>query len=169
MNPEHDVTRRNLISLGVAGALALAAFGRDDASLHADELTLTEQANVAVVDAFHKNMSDSAPNLDKVARLGETCADDIIWGSANGVKMYGLVAVMDWYTNFFKAVPGGLRTLEYQYSETFAKGPVVVEYGLHFVLPPGGPKPPPTNFHCVVHIVRGGKITERYDNSVRQT
>jgi len=124
-------------------------------------------ANVAVVDAFHKNMSDPAQNLDKAGRLKETCAQDIIWGVANGQKLYGLPAVMDWYTNFFKSGgSAGLRTLQYEYSERFAKGPVV-EYGLHFVIPPGGPKPAPTNVHCVVHIVKDGKIMERYDYGVR--
>jgi hypothetical protein len=167
MDERGIVARRNLFAMGGLGALALAA-SASAGTFQADDLTATEKANVVVVDAFHKNMSDPAPNLDKVGRLKETCADDIIWGSANGQKMYGLIAVMDWYTNFFKqGGDKGLRTLEYEYSETFAKGPVVVEYGLHFVIPPGGPKPAPNNFHCVVHIVRDGKITERYDNFVR--
>jgi hypothetical protein len=168
MNREDLFSRRNFFSIGGLGALALATAGSAQA-FQSDELSDTEKANVAVVDAFHKNMSDPAQNLDKVGRLKETCADDIIWGTANGQKLYGLTAVMDWYINFFKmSGDKGLRTLEYEYSETFAKGPVVVEYGLHFVIPPGGPKPPPTNVHCVVHIVRDGKIMERYDNSVRQ-
>jgi hypothetical protein len=160
------VTRRSFFAASGAGAIAIA--GLSGGRVWASELGATEKANVAVVDAFHKNMSDPAPNLDKVARLKETCADDIIWGSANGQKLYGLAAVMDWYTNFFKTGgAGGLRTLQYEYSETFAHGPVVVEYGLHFVIPPGGPKPAPNNFHCVVHIVKDGKIMERYDWGAR--
>lgn len=164
---DSSVTRRNFFAMSSAGALALAAMASPKEAFGA-ELTETEKANVAVVNAFHKNMSDPAQNLDKVARLKETCSESIIWGTANGQKLYGLPAVMEWYTNFFKAGgANGLRTMQYEYSETFAKGPVVVEYGLHFVIPPGGPKPAPTNVHCVVHIVRDGKIMERYDNSIR--
>jgi len=159
------VTRRKFLAAG-AGTVVLAGFGAREA--RAAELTATEKANIAVVDAFHKNMSDPAQNLDKVARLGETCSQEIIWGTAGGDKLHGLAAVREWYTNFFKGGgPAGLRTMVYEYSETFAHGPVVVEYGLHFIVPPGGPKPAPTNFHCVVHIVKDGKITERYDNFVR--
>jgi hypothetical protein len=159
------VTRRKFLAAG-AGTIGLAGFGVRE--VRAAELTATEKANIAVVDAFHKNMSDPAQNLDKVARLGETCSLDIIWGTAGGDKLHGLAAVQEWYTNFFKGGgANGLRTMVYEYSETFAHGPVVVEYGLHFIVPPGGPKPAPTNFHCVVHIVKDGKITERYDNFVR--
>jgi len=164
MHKGKPVTRRVFAASG-AGAIAIAGLAAGKAG--AAELSATEQANVDVVNAFHKNMSDPAQNLDKVARLKETCSDDIIWGTAGGMKLQGLQAVMDWYTNFFTVKTGGLRTMQYEYSETFAKGPVVVEYGLHFVIPPGGPKPPPTNFHCVVHVVKNGKIIERYDYSVR--
>ena len=160
------VTRRGFAASGAGVIAALGAVGE----AHGAELTATEKANVEVVNAFHKNMSDPAQTLDKVARLKETCSDDIIWGTAAGMKLHGLPAVMEWYTNFFQSARGGnggLRTMQYEYSETFAKGPVVVEYGLHFVIPPGGPKPPPTNFHCVVHVVKDGKIIERYDYSVR--
>lgn len=148
--------------------MALAGLGAGQAK--AAELSATEKTNIEVVNAFHKNMSDPAQNLDKVARLKETCDEKIIWGTAAGMKLYGLPAVMEWYTNFFKGVNGGangLRTMQYEYSETTAHGPVVVEYGLHFVIPPGGPKPAPNNIHCVVHVVKDGKITERYDFSVR--
>ena len=72
-------------------------------------------------------MSDPAPNRDKVACLHETCADDIMWRSANGTKMYGFKAVEDCYTNFFKGTDEGargFRTIHYEYSETFAHGPV---------------------------------------------
>jgi hypothetical protein len=166
MQDQKFFTRRNFFAASGVGAIAIAGLAQGEAL--AAELSATEKANVAVVDAFHKNMSDPAQNLDKVARLKETCAQDIIWGSANGQKMYGLPAVMQWYTDFFKAGgTAGLRTMQYEYSETFAKGPVVVEYGLHFVIPPGGPKPAPNNFHCVVHIVKDGKIMERYDYFVR--
>jgi hypothetical protein len=162
-------TRRMFIAAGGAGAVgmaALAAVGQASAA----ELGRTEKANIEVVEAFDKNMSDPAPNLDKLSRMKETCSEDIIWGTAGGMKLHGLPAVADWYTNFFqgpKKGAGGLRTIEYEYSETFAHGPVVVMYGLHFVTPPGGPKPAPTNFHCVVHVVKDGKIIERYDYSVR--
>jgi len=166
METGKQVSRRSFFAASGAGALAIAGLASGEA--WADDLSPTEKANVAVVDAFHKNMSDPAQNLDKVARLKETCADDIMWGVANGQKLFGLPAVMQWYTDFFKAGgPGGMRTLQYEYSQTFAHGPVVVEYGLHFVIPPGGPKPAPTNFHCVVHIVKDGKIMERYDYFVR--
>jgi hypothetical protein len=161
-------TRRRFIAAGGTGAAAIAALATGKAK--AAELTATEKANVAVVDAFHKTMSDPTPSLDKLGRLKETCSDNIIWGTAGGMKLHGLPAVVDWYTNFLKpanSAGDGLRTMQYEYSETFAHGPVVVEYGLHFVIPPGGPKPAPTNFHCVVHIVKDGKIIERYDNSVR--
>ncbi len=132
-------------------------------------MTATEKANVAIVDAYHKNMSDPAQNLDKVARLKETVADDVIFGTVNGMRIVGLPAVMEWY-NFFNGADGGksgMRTMQYEYSETFARGLVVVEYGLHFIVPPGGPKPAPNNFHVVVHIIKDGKISERYDNFVR--
>lgn len=161
-------TRRGFMAAGGAGAIGMAGLGAEEAS--AAELSATEKANVEIVNAFHKNMSDPAPNLDKVARLKETCSENIIWGTAGGMKLQGLAAVQDWYTNFFKGAnggAGGLRTMQYEYSETFAHGPVVVEYGLHFVIPPGGPKPAPTNYHCVVHVVKDGKIAERYDYSVR--
>jgi hypothetical protein len=169
MDEISSLTRRTFFAAAGAGAgaVALSALTPDRLTF-ADELTPTEQANVAVVDAFHKNMSDPSQNLDKVDHLQDTCAGSIIWGTAGGMKLYGLPAVVDWYKNFLQAIPGGLRTLEYQYTETFAKGPVVVEYGLHFVIPPGGPKPAPNNWHCVVHIVRDGKIMERYDNFVRK-
>ena len=156
---------RRLFSASGAGAIA-AGFMASRAN--AAELTAKEQANIAVVEAFDKNMEDTAPNLDKLDRLSETCAENIIWGSANGTKMAGLPAVKEWYTNFFKGRDGGakgLRTIQYDYKETFAKGPVVVMYGLHFVTPPGGPKPAATNWHCVVHVVKDGKIIERYDYS----
>jgi hypothetical protein len=166
MDAQKVVTRRKFFAASGVGAVAIA--GLSGGRTWAAELGATEKANVAVVDAFHKNMSDPAPNLDKVARLKETCADDIMWGVANGQKIYGLPAVMAWYTDFFRAGgSAGMRTLQYEYSETFAHGPVVVEYGLHFVIPPGGPKPAPNNFHCVVHIVKDGKIMERYDYFVR--
>jgi hypothetical protein len=162
-----ESTRRTFIAAGGAGAIAMTGLAAGTA--RAAELSATEKANVEVVNAFHKNMSDPAQNLDKVARLNETCSDDIIWGTAGGMKLHGLPAVQEWYTNFFNGQKGatGLRTMQYEYSETFAHGPVVVEYGLHFVIPPGGPKPAPTNFHCVVHVVKNGKIIERYDYSVR--
>ena len=168
MHTKIPVTRRKFLTASGVSAIALAGLGQGEA--FAADLSATEKANVAVVDAFHKNMSDPAQNLDKVARLGETCSQDIIWGTAGGDKLHGLAAVQEWYTNFFKGVNGGangLRTMQYEYTEHFVHGPVVVEYGLHFVIPPGGPKPAPTNVHCVVHIVKDGKITERYDNSVR--
>jgi hypothetical protein len=160
-------TRRRFITAGGASAIGIAALTQGSAG--AAELTELEKANVAVVDAFHKNMSDPAENLDKLARMKETCADDIIWGTAGGMKLQGLPAVIGWYTNFFKpaSLKEGVRTIQYEYTETIAHGPVVVEYGLHFVIPPGGPKPAPTNYHCVISIVKNGKITERYDNTVR--
>ena len=171
MRNENGVTRRKFFAVSGTGAIAMAGLsvaGLSVGDARAAELSPTEKANVAVVDAFHKNMSDPAQTLDKVERLKETCSPDIIWGTAAGMKLYGLPAVMEWYTNFFKSgPPGGLRTMQYEYSETFAHGPVVVEYGLHFVIPPGGPKPAPTNLHCVVHIVKDGKIMERYDYSAR--
>jgi hypothetical protein len=152
---------RRLFAAGGAGAI-MAGFSAPRA--RAAELTEKEKANIAVVEAFDKNMEQ--PTLEKLDHMSETCAENIIWGSANGSKMNGLPAVKEWYTNFFKGKDGGakgLRTIQYDYSETFAKGPVVVMYGLHFVTPPGGPKPAPTNWHCVVHIVKDGKIIERYD------
>src|ERR1041384_3358910 len=82
-----SVTRRKFLTAG-AGTMALAGFGVREVC--AAELSATEKANVAVVDAFHKNMSDPAQNLDKVARLGETCSQDIIWGTAGGDKLHGL-------------------------------------------------------------------------------
>lgn len=154
---------RRLFSASGAGAIA-AGFMASRAK--GAELTDKEKANIAVVEAFDKNMEK--PTLDKLDTMSETCAENIIWGSANLTKMNGLPAVKEWYTNFFKGRDGGakgLRTIEYDYRETFAKGPVVVMYGLHFVTPPGGPKPAATNWHCVVHVVKDGKIIERYDYS----
>jgi hypothetical protein len=162
-------TRRKFIATGGAGAAGIVGLAAVSQARGA-ELGATEKANVEVVEAFDKNMSDPAPNLDKLDRMKETCSEDIIWGTAGGMKLHGLPAVAEWYTNFFKGPKkgeGGLRTIEYEYSETFAHGPVVVMYGLHFVTPPGGPKPAPNNFHCVVHVVKNGKIIERYDYSVR--
>jgi hypothetical protein len=166
MQNEPSSSRRKFFSAG--GAIALAGLAPGSA-LAATEFTPQEQANIDVVNAFHKNMADPAPNLDKLSRMKETCSEDIIWGTAGGMKLHGLPAVVEWYTNFFTPKPPatGMRTIQYEYSETFAKGPVVVEYGLHFVIPAGGPKPAPTNFHCVVHVVKDGKIIERYDYSVR--
>ena len=168
MHNENPTTRRTFFAAGGAGAVTLAALAAGGAD--AAELSANEKANIEVVNAFHRNMSDPAQTLDKLDRLKETCSDDIIWGTAAGMKLHGLPAVQEWYTKFFKGAKGadgGLRTMQYEYSETFAKGPVVVEYGLHFVIPPGGPKPAPTNFHCVVHVVKDGKIIERYDYAVR--
>src|SRR5438552_283599 len=105
MRKRTPVTRRKFLTAGGVSALALAGLGGSEAV--AADLTATEKANVAVVDAFHKNMSDPAQNLDKVARLGETCSQDIIWGTAGGDKLHGLAAVQEWYTNFFKGVNGG--------------------------------------------------------------
>ncbi len=147
------VTRRSFLAAGEAGAMTFAGLAAGQAHTAAQhELTAAEKANLEIVNAFHRNMSDQAQNRDNVARLGQTCAENIIWRTAAGMKLYGLAAVQEWYTNFFKAVDGGkngLLRMQYEYSETFAGGPAVVEYGLHFVIPPGGPKPAPTNLHCV--------------------
>jgi hypothetical protein len=168
MENEKPFTRRNFLAAGGAGAMAFARFAAVQTHATPHELTAAEKANIEIVDAFHRNMSDPAQNLDNVARLAETCADNIIWGTAGGEKLHGLAAVQEWYTNFFKGGGDkGLRRMQYEYWETFARGPVVVEYGLHFVIPPGGPKPAPTNIHCVVHVIRNGKISERYDQSAR--
>lgn len=171
MKPLKHGTRRGFLGAGGVGVVAFATL---TASRNASgaELSPTEKANIEVVDRFHKNMSDPAQTLDKVERLSQTCSEDIIWGTAGGMKLQGLQAVKDWYTNFFKGRDNGasgLRTMQYEYSETIAHGPVVMEYGLHFVIPPGGPKPAPTNVHCVLHVVKDGKITERYDFTVRNS
>ena len=48
-------TRRNLFVAGATGGLALAALSLVGTASAMDELTETEKANVAVVDAFHKD------------------------------------------------------------------------------------------------------------------
>ena len=166
-------SRRRFVAVSGAGTGAMFLAGLGAKRADAADLSAVEKTNLEVVEAYDKNMSDPHATLEeKFARMKETCVDNLLYGQNNGNRFHGLPEVQKYYEGIFKGPDGGakgLRTLEYQYSEVIVHGPVVLEYGLHFITPPGGPRPPATNVHCVVYFLKDGKIIERYDNSVRNT
>ena len=179
MRKKELVTRRKFFAAGGAGAIGMAFAGPMSAQaqssitqLGSTQLSEAEKANVELVHAYDRIVTDTASSLDRLKKLKEICSPNMIWGRVNGDKFLGLNAVIEWYESYFKDVPGGhpgMKNLKYEYSEMYVRGPVVVEYGLHLIQQPGGPPPPRNNFHAVVWVIRDGKLAERYDHMVRQT
>ena len=175
MRDDTTVARRNFFVAGGAGAMGIALAGlasaqTGSAQSNTTELSATEKANLELVHTYDRIVTDSTQGLDRLQRLKEICSPNMIWGRVNGDKFLGLNAVIEWYQNFFNSVePGrsGMRILKYEYSETWVKGPVIVEYGVHLIQQPGGPPPPRDNYHVVVWVIRDKKLAERYDHFVR--
>ena len=177
MRKRELVTRRKFFATGGAGAIGMAFAGSASAQtgtaqLGSTQLSAAEKANIELVHAYDRIVTDTESSLDRLKKLKEICSPNMIWGRVNGDKFLGLNAVIEWYENYFKGVPAGrtgMRNLKYEYSEMYVRGPVIVEYGLHLIQEPGGPPPPRNNFHAVVWVIRDGKLAERYDHFVRQT
>ena len=169
MLDDKNVARRGFLLTGAAG-VGIALAGLASAQTGTPQLSATEKANLDLVHMYDKIVTDDTQGLERLQRLKEICSPNMIWGRVNGDKFLGLNAVIEWYEGFFKTVePGrtGMRTLKYEYSETWVKGPVVVEYGVHLIGQPGGPPPPRDNYHVVVYVIRDKKLAERYDHFVR--
>jgi hypothetical protein len=169
---KEKLTRRKFFEAGGAGAMGLAFAQLASAQTGAaQQHTELEKANLELVHAYDRIVTDNAASLDRLQKLKEICDPKMIWGRVNGDKFLGLNAVIEWYESYFKDVPEGskgLKTLKYEYSQTYAWGPVVAEYGLHLIQQPGGPPPPRNNVHIVIWVIRNGKLAERYDHSVPQ-
>ena len=167
---KEKLTRRKFFEAGGAGAMGLAFAGLASAQsgLTSKELTAAEKANLELVHSYDRIVTDNAAGLDRLQKLKEICDPRMIWGRNNGDKYYGVNAVIEWYQNYFKDVPAGttgMKKLNYEYSETWVRGPVIVEFGIHLIQNPGGPPPARNNFHTIVWIIRNSKLAERYDNS----
>jgi len=166
------LTRRKFFeAAGGAGAIGMAFAGMASAQtgLTQKELTPLEKANLELVHEYDKVVTDDTQGLERLARLKEICDPHMIWGRVNGDKFLGVNAVIEWYQSYFKDVPAGkagMKKLNYEYSETWVKGPVIVESGIHLIQQPGGPPPPRDNFHVVVWVIRNGKLAERYDHQL---
>jgi hypothetical protein len=166
---KEKVTRRRFFEAGGAGALGLAFAGMASAQsgLTQKELTATEKANLELVHEYDKLVTDNSLGLERLQKLKDICDPKMIWGRVNGDKFLGVNAVIEWYQSYFKDVPAGttgMKKLNYEYSETWVKGPVVVEFGIHLIQNPGAPPPRRDNFHVVVWVIRNGKLAERYDH-----
>jgi hypothetical protein len=163
------LTRRKFFEAGGAGAIGLAFAGVASAQsgLVQKELSAAEKTNLELVHEYDKIVTDNTLPLDRLQKLKDICDPKMIWGRVNGDKFLGLTAVIDWYDGFFKDVPAGttgMKKLSYEYSETWVKGPVIVEFGIHLIQNPGAPPPARNNFHVVVWVIRNGKLAERYDH-----
>ncbi len=172
MRDDNTAARRNFLVAGGAGAMGIALAGLASAQTGTPQLSATEKANLELVHMYDRIVTDHTQPLDRLQKLKEFCAPNMIWGRVNGDKFLGLNAVIEWYQGWFKTVePGrsGMRILKYEYSETWVRGPVVVEYGLHTIQQPGGPPPPRDNFHVVVWVIRDNKLAERYDHFAPRT
>jgi len=170
------LTRRKFFEAGGAGAMGLAFAGLASAQGSAvqsvgAQLTEADKANLELVHAYDRIVTDTTAPLERLQKLKEICAPTMIWGRVNGDKFLGLNAVIEWYESYFKDVPAGttgMKILKYDYSQTHIWGPVIVEYGRHLISNPGGPPPNQNNFHAVVWVIRNGKLAERYDHTVPQ-
>ena len=163
------LTRRNFFEAGGAGAIGLAFAGLASAQsgLTQKELTAAEKSNLELVHEYDKIVTDNTLPLTRLDKLKEICDPKMIWGRVNGDKFMGVTAVIDWYQGFFKDIPAGqtgMKKLSYEYSETWVKGPVIVEFGIHLIQQPGAPPPARNNYHVVVWVIRNGKLAERYDH-----